>query len=277
MRYVILRDDDTNALTPVDCLERLYRPFLDRGLPVNLATIPKVRTDTTGPNGLPEGYLVAKARFSAAGDLLPITLPLAANQELVRYLRGQPGYHIVQHGYHHSLFEFDSEQADDVSRRLERGTQLLQEAGFPEPTSFVAPYDRLSATSLSQAARRFRVLSTGWFERRRLPVSWWPRYAWKKILRRSHWRIHRTLLLTHPGCLLSYQRPYVTMLDEVKRAVLGRRLTVLVTHWWEYFRGTKSDERFIQILHDTAAWLASQPDIQVVSFDDVASGKVPLQ
>ena len=35
MRYVILRDDDTNALTPVDCLERLYRPFLNRGLPVN--------------------------------------------------------------------------------------------------------------------------------------------------------------------------------------------------------------------------------------------------
>ena len=34
MRYVILRDDDTNALTPVEWLERLYRPFLDRDLPV---------------------------------------------------------------------------------------------------------------------------------------------------------------------------------------------------------------------------------------------------
>ena len=42
MRYVILRDDDTNALTPVACLERLYRPFLDRGLPVSLAAIPEV-------------------------------------------------------------------------------------------------------------------------------------------------------------------------------------------------------------------------------------------
>ena len=29
MHYVILRDDDTNALTPVGCLEQLYRPFLD--------------------------------------------------------------------------------------------------------------------------------------------------------------------------------------------------------------------------------------------------------
>ena len=26
MRHVILRDDDTNALTPVECLDRLYSP-----------------------------------------------------------------------------------------------------------------------------------------------------------------------------------------------------------------------------------------------------------
>src|ERR1041384_832138 len=55
MRYVILRDDDTNALTPVEYLERLYRPFLDNGFPVNLATIPNVRTDVTYGAGIPEG------------------------------------------------------------------------------------------------------------------------------------------------------------------------------------------------------------------------------
>src|SRR5437870_3824758 len=71
MRYVILRDDDTNALTPVDCLERLYRPFLDRGLPVNLATIAKVRTDTTGAGGALEGYLVARDRFAVTLKTLP--------------------------------------------------------------------------------------------------------------------------------------------------------------------------------------------------------------
>ena len=42
MRHVILRDDDTNALTPPECLEKLYRPFLDRGLPMS------VRIETTG-------------------------------------------------------------------------------------------------------------------------------------------------------------------------------------------------------------------------------------
>ena len=60
MRYVILRDDDTNALTPVECLERLYRPFLDRGLPVNLAVIPEVSTSAVTPEGKPEGFLFAR-------------------------------------------------------------------------------------------------------------------------------------------------------------------------------------------------------------------------
>src|SRR3954470_10497701 len=59
MKYVIIRDDDTNALTPIECLERLYRPFLERNLPVGLATIPDVRSDVRLPNGEPEGFLVA--------------------------------------------------------------------------------------------------------------------------------------------------------------------------------------------------------------------------
>ena len=60
MKYVIIRDDDTNALTPIECLEHLYRPFLDRKLPVCLATIPDVRSDVRFPNGDPEGFLVAE-------------------------------------------------------------------------------------------------------------------------------------------------------------------------------------------------------------------------
>src|SRR6059058_3005782 len=97
MRYVILRDDDTNALTPVEYLECLYRPFLDNGLPVNLATIPNVRTDVTYGAGIPEGFLVAKRGPVAA------CLPIAQNEALIAYLRGNPGYHIVQHGYNHEF------------------------------------------------------------------------------------------------------------------------------------------------------------------------------
>ncbi|HVV00260.1 MAG TPA: hypothetical protein VHH88_02790, partial [Verrucomicrobiae bacterium] len=87
MHYVILRDDDTNAFTPVECLERLYRPFLDRGLPVNLAAIPEVATGTTTPDGKIEGFLAFK------NGCRQKSRALGENQELVSYLRDNPGFH----------------------------------------------------------------------------------------------------------------------------------------------------------------------------------------
>src|SRR4051794_20435100 len=98
MRYVILRDDDTNALTPIECLERLYRPFLDRGLPVNLSVIPEVRTNLTLPDGRPEGFLMGR------GGSPQETLSIAQNRKLTRYLQKEPGYHILQHGCYHDTF-----------------------------------------------------------------------------------------------------------------------------------------------------------------------------
>src|SRR5688500_78018 len=101
MRYVILRDDDTNALTPVACLEKLYRPFLDRGLPVNLATIPDVREDIRLPDGRREGFLPARRNRAVE------TVPLATNRALVEYLHRNANFHVVQHGCHHDYCEFD--------------------------------------------------------------------------------------------------------------------------------------------------------------------------
>src|SRR5256885_1745195 len=101
MRYGIFCDDDTKALTPPECLETLYRPLLERGLPVNLAVIPNVALDTTMPDGRPEGFLVYK------NGQLHRTAPIGTNQRLVSYLRQNRSYHIVQHGYYHDYFEFD--------------------------------------------------------------------------------------------------------------------------------------------------------------------------
>jgi hypothetical protein len=270
MRYVILRDDDTNALTPVAWLERLYRPFLDRGLPVNLATIPNVGTTLTLPDGKPEGLLVAKQGAQ------PPNLPIGRNPELVSYLLANPLFTIVQHGFDHHYFEFDRTDASDIARRLDEGTRLLLEAGFARPQSFVAPYDKLSRASLVEVARRFRVLSTGWFELRRLPYAWWPGYFRKKAFKTPHWQIGQTRLLTHPGCLLSYHRPYPAMLESIRRSIESRSVTVLVTHWWEYYRENRPDEAFIEILHETAEFLAHRSDVQVISFNDVAEGRIKL-
>jgi len=270
VRYVILRDDDTNALTPVACLERLYRPFLDRGLPVNLAVIPEVRSDARTPDGRLEGFVADWPRSLAS------TVRMAENPELVNYLRTNAGFHVAQHGCHHDYFEFDQLDRPTATGLLELGARRLREAGFAAPRVFVAPHDRMSRASLLAAARRFDVISTGWFELGRQPRAWLPRYLWKKIRRARHWRVGRTVLLSHPGCLLSCTRPVGAMLAAVRAQVEKQRLTVLVTHWWEYFTKGAANDAFIGALHETAAYLAADPGVRVVSFTEVANGGVPL-
>lgn len=267
MRYVIVRDDDTNALTPVAALEKLYRPFLDRGLPVNLATIPEVRTDVRLPDGGLEGFLPAEAAAAAAP-----TVPLAESAELTSYLHANSLYQIVQHGCHHDRFEFDRSDRAEVVRRIEHGAARLREAGFEGVRTFVAPHDKISAVAYEELARRFRVISSGWFEWRRVPRSWRSRYLLKKLLRQPHWRVGKTQLLSHPGCLLSYERPFDAMRETIARAIARQKVTVLVTHWWEYFRGGAANERFVRVLHDTADYLASQPDVCVTTFEALVGG-----
>jgi len=201
---------------------------------------------------------------------------MADNRELVDYLKSEPGYHLVQHGCHHDYFEFGSSGRAELARRLDHGARCLRDAGLGPSTTFVAPYDRMSRAAYLEIASRFPVISTGWFELGRIPLQWWPRYASKKWRHRPHWQAGGTTLLSHPGCLLSFQRPYAVMLASVREAVESRALTVLVTHWWEYFRDGVPDEEFIGVLHEVAGWLASRNDVRVVSFRDVANGQVSL-
>jgi predicted deacetylase len=267
MRYVILRDDDTNALTPPSCLETLYRPFLDRGFPVNLAVIPEVDVNTRMANGMPEGYLFA------LNGIPPDKMAIGSNAALVKYLKANPGFRVLQHGCHHDYLEFDSLSRDEAGMKMDRGAKTLMGAGFPKPETFVAPYDKLSRGSLTEAASRFRVLSTGWFEFRRLPMTWWPKFAVKKLRKADHWRVGQMSLLSHPGCILSCQRPHGEILDAIIRHVESHELTVLVTHWWEYFQEGQRNEPLIGALHETCAWLGRQRDVKTIAFDELGRGE----
>jgi hypothetical protein len=262
---VIIRDDDTCGLTPVSCLETLYRPFLDRELPVTLATIPNVATDTKMPDGQLEGFI----RNGRVLEESPKAVALGDHPELVEYLKSNPGFQIAHHGMTHEYFEFASTDVDELEVRLMGGMACFDQAGFPQPKAFVAPYDQYSVEALRVLANHFDVFSTGWFDRRNLPLSWLPGYVLKKLTRRRHWDAGGMKLLTHPGCLLSYQKDLGTMFETVQRAVRGGELTVLVTHWWEYFDGGEVNKPFIAELHKVARWLAEDPDVEVVSFEDL--------
>jgi len=267
MRLVLIRDDDTNATTPVACLERLYRPLLDKGLPVNLSVIPELNTGVRKADGCLESSIWG----ARAGQ--PGVIPIGENAALLDYIRGN-GYCAIQHGLSHEFVngasEFEIPDAATAGARMDRGRQLLRDAGLPEPPAFVAPQDRFSPAALREAARRYPVISGGWYGSRHIPRTWLPKYAWRKVTRQPHWRIGRTLLLSHPGCLLSRFKDYGAMFDTVRNAVLSQQITVLVTHWWEYFPQGQPDDAFIGILHETAEFLATRGDIRVVTFRELA-------
>jgi hypothetical protein len=271
MKYVVLRDDDANGLTPPSVLEALYRPFLDRGLRVHLATIPEVCTDARRMDGALEGFLLG----DRAGQ--PGSAPIAENRALIDYLAHEPGYVVVQHGLTHALvdgcFELDRDAPAEIAARLERGAALLSEAGLPRPTTFVAPQDQLSRSSLREVMKRFGVVSTQYLSLRRLSPRLWPRYLLaRKLLGRRHMRLGRAALLTHPGCLLSYRKPIAGMLERVLGALASGDVTVLVSHHWEYLHPDGTwNEPFVAVLHELAEHLAKARDVKVVSFDEAAA------
>jgi hypothetical protein len=123
---------------------------------------------------------------------------------------------------------------------------------------------------------RFEVVSTGWYEMRRLPLTWWPRYLVKRCRKAPHWRVANTMLLSHPGCLLSRYRSYQTALSDIQELLRRQRLLVVVTHWWEYFPAGAPDADFIDVLHSVAEWLAQARDVRVLRFSDVATGTIRL-
>ena len=66
------------------------------------------------------------------------------------------------------------------------------------------------------------------------------------------------------------------MLDGILRHINEQKVTVLVTHWWEYFRNGQADEEFIDFLHATARYLGNHPQIKVISFSELVSARIPL-
>lgn len=269
MRYVVLRDDDANATTPPAQLEELYRPFLDRGMPVHLAVIPEVRADIVGPDGEIEGFI----QGPNAGR--PANLPVEENAALLDYLHHEPGFRILQHGLRHEFvrghYEFERDDADDLRARIDLGKERLREAGFQDPTTFVAPQDKMSRVAMREVTKQFPIISTGWYDLGKVPRRLWAPYLLsKKVRHASHFRTGRNTFFTHPGCILSYQRDPSTIVPTLRAQVLSRDVTVIVSHHWEYFRGGAPNAPYIDALRSFGDWLASQKDIRVVTFDQAA-------
>lgn len=272
MKYVILRDDDANGTTPVARLEPLYRPFLDRGLPVHLATIPCVRTDVHRRDGHLERYLCGEAAGRAS------YVPIENNRALLDYVQHEHGYVPVMHGFTHEFIhgqsEFCQDERAEIGQRLDWGLALFNAAGLGRPNVFVAPQDQLTRSSIREIMKRYRVLSTQYVNFEILPRRYWPAYLTARMLGTDmHVRLGPRTVLTHPGCILSNTKPLRGMLARVMQTICSHDVTVIVSHHWEYFHPDGSmNEPFVGVLHALADYLAKTRDIRVIRLDE---GRLP--
>lgn len=270
MKYVILRDDDANATTPISKLEPLYRPFLERCLPVHLAIIPSVRMNVHRRDGFREGFLHGPAIEDAQER------PIEDNPDLLDYLRHNPFYVPIVHGFNHAFvdgnFEFNRDEPKDIAKRLDAGLAIFESAGLGRPKTFVAPQDQCSRSSVVEITKRFRVLSLQYLNRHRLPRRYWPAYLWRKSMKsHRHFHLGSSTILTHPGCLLSAEKPIHNIFDNLRRSLENDEVTVIVSHHWEYFYPNGNlNAALVDVLHAFADYLAAAPDVQVIRMDEAS-------
>lgn len=268
MKYVILRDDDVNATTPVWKLEMLYRPFLARGLDVHLAMIPAVKMNIRRRDGFREAFLDCPEPDDDREK------PIAENPKLLEYLRHNPAYIPVVHGFHHAFidgsFEFNRDEPEDIARRLDNGLALFKSAGLGRPEAFVAPQDQCSRAAVIEIMKRFRILSLQYLNRHRLPLRYWPTYfRQKKSQSRRHFRLGTSIILSHPGCLLSRDKATRGMLDRLLQSLRDDDVTVIVSHHWEFFYPNDTvNVALIEVLHAFAEYLGTASDVRVIRMEE---------
>ena len=109
MKRIIFRDDDISYFTPVEWLQILYEPILDRRLPVALSVIPEIRADVQVSSAddrsghseqshfepfTPPPYRGKEAAFSIADHL-----------GLLQFVEKYPQIEILQHGLSHVVID----------------------------------------------------------------------------------------------------------------------------------------------------------------------------
>jgi peptidoglycan/xylan/chitin deacetylase (PgdA/CDA1 family) len=234
MTRFLLREDDVNATTDLERLERTYAPLLDAGVPLTFSVIPSVRFDTLAPDGQPERFLPLHLAGSPQESPLLRSCPAAA------WLREHAAQcSVAQHGFNHQRVrnntEFGALTRAEAAARIDAGYRILTRALGSPPLAFVAPWDAMSSEALEVAVERFPVVSPSWLGRERLPARWWPAHLVERVQKSEILRLEGRLVLRHRGGPIGPQTPP----DEVPRILesLAHRaeIAVVMLHHWMFW------------------------------------------
>lgn len=257
-RLVIIRDDDTNATTPIEALDTIYRPFLEHNLPISLAIIPLVDPTTSQANGTKEPFIYTRCIQKAFQN---DCIPLKQNPALIEYLKKNQ-YELVMHGCHHTFHEFGTDARQEIQNRLKRGFQAFEEADLQRPSAFVAPYEAISRAAFSEITQNFSLLSSHWYSIKKIPIQFWPSLISSKLKKQPYWKANTCLCLTRPRQFFSSVN---YTLQDIVAVIETSPITVLLTHWWEFF--DQEGARKLKLLHELAGYLATNSSVKVVALN----------
>jgi len=279
MKYVVIRDDDTCFFTQPEMLECLYRPLLDAGKPVALSVIPAIG------GGQAAGRLNGPFWEQFQLDYSPCLPPdhrelkeiwqLQPDCEIVRYLRQNQEYEIVQHGYNHLIVEGVREgmltNSPMVEEKIRKSGEIMKSC-FGRPSDFfVVPWDDVSRQSLTLLKGCFNGISLHRIGQRH--VSWARKPG--AILRRfqddhrrcSYFWDGDFLLLEYPGPILSMFQDPNGMKQKVVDWLDNHDFLILVSHYWEFFWDWSSpNQTLLDAWRDIVDYLLERPDIDIITF-----------
>jgi hypothetical protein len=258
-RYLILCLRDVSATTSVEMLKKFTDPLFEHALPINVAIVPNIHTPAYGSGEIYDPTCDGGKDKSGF-------LPIGRNHALVDYLIRHHAYECVQLGCHHNYGEFLSSDQASIVHFLEEGRNLLMEAGLGCPRVFLAPQDQLSKVALIEVAKRFELISLTHYEAGGIPNAWLAQYAWKVILQQYHWRVGNTLLLSHALVDLASSRPVCDILDQCKRIITTRRLSIINFYCWDLLQGKPQENRLKELLYRLADYIVSNGFIKIILF-----------
>ena len=227
---IIFRDDDTSYFTSPWQLEAIYGRLWEAGWPVCLAVIPKVYGDirvywTDGnPHdpGLPPQHRGKDEYFS-----------ILDNAELCQFLNDKAAAGLVEiclHGYSHIFYEFITHRRPVIRQKLEKGLAILNQA-FPAASiqTFVAPYDRLSPTAISELIQGGFHISTQSVNLAAVP-------GLPQLTGHQAAAINQAqMLYVCDEYLFSYQVDPSESLRRARTATANYDLTMVSSHYWMFF------------------------------------------
>jgi hypothetical protein len=257
--YIILREDDVNATTKPEYIERVYEPLIKRGIPINVAVIPSVYC----ANKLPEGHpLLTRQKYYAyiqesEGENKYLNINEA--KRLVSFLNRE-NFEILQHGYSHErihdCYEFGITDSKELESRVLEGKHILEDSFGKVPRFFVAPHEYFSKEGFKVITKNF----TGTFIYhtsklsflRTLPADFYLPYLSQKTMGRDFYFFKDKFMAldTHGFYLLPHSKG-IDVLKFAQRLIQRLKIVVIVNHYWQY----SSDNDLIKSWFDLLEFL----------------------